>query len=75
MSESQRDATIRRLAGENMIPKPTAWQQFPEKIHMNKGSGPPRFGPAEQNGDLQAEYVLNNVKRLRIPARVLEDIE
>ncbi len=56
--------------------RPTAWDQFPEKIYSHKGpSGQVFPGPAYQEGDLQAEYVLNNVKRLRIPAPVLEDIE
>ncbi len=64
MSDDQRD------------PKPISWDQFPNKIYMHRSPGEDAWhGPAKKDGDLQAEYVLNNVKRLRIPAPVLEDIE
>jgi len=32
-------------------------------------------GPGKHDGDIQAEYIRNNVKRVRIPPPVLEDVE
>ncbi len=61
-------------------PKPAAWKQFPEKILMHKARGAsstaqPTLGHATDIGDLQAEYVLNNVKVLTGMKAVLEDVE
>ncbi len=63
--------------------RPTAWKRFPEKIYFHKGLAtvkypdgePGLLGPADTDGDLQAEYVLNNVKRLRMLPPILEDVE
>jgi hypothetical protein len=55
--------------------KPTAWSQFPEKIFMHKWTGAADFGKAEHDGELQAEYVLNIVKRLKVLPPILEDAE
>jgi len=56
--------------------KTPVWRQFEEKIYMHGNPGLINLhGKAEKDGELQAEYVLNNVKRLRVLPSVLEDIE